>query len=149
MLASLRPSQNIAILATLAPASQAAGTYTTGWIAAAQFEAFLAVVQNGVLGASATIDAKMQQAQDSGGTGAKDITVTAMTQNVKATDDGKVNLINLLQRDLDLSNGFGYLRLSITVGTAASLVGGLILGVNERYAPAASNNASAVKQVVN
>ena len=149
MLATLKPTQNIALL-DVVPASAATGTYTTGWLAAAKYEAFLAVVQNGALGSSGTIDAKIQQAQDSSGTNAKDVTATIMTQNTQAGgDSNKVNLINLLQRDLDIPNGFGYFRLSITVGTATSVVGGLVYALNERYAPAAGNNGTAVKQVVN
>jgi hypothetical protein len=34
----------------------------------------IAVIKTGVLGASATVDAKLQQATDSSGTGVKDIT---------------------------------------------------------------------------
>jgi hypothetical protein len=149
MLSTLRPSQSIAVLDRIAPISQAAGTVTGAWLSFSQFEAFMFVLQNGVLGASATVDAKIQQATDNTGTGVKDVTATIMTQNVKATDDGKVNIINLLERELDLANGFGWVRLSITVGTATSLVSAVVLGVNERYAPANTQNAAAVKQVVN
>jgi hypothetical protein len=39
----------------------------------------------GVLGASATVDAKLQQATDNSGTGVKDVTGKAITQLVKAT----------------------------------------------------------------
>jgi len=149
MLSTLRPSQNVALVGVIAPQSAAVGTLTSGWISMSQFEALLAVVQNGTLGASATVDAKVQQATDSSGTGAKDLAVTVMTQNVKATDDNKVNLINVLERDLDIANGFGWVRLSVTVGTAASLLAAQIFGVNARYAPENTLNSTSVKQIVN
>jgi hypothetical protein len=41
----------------------------------------------GVLGAAATVDAKLQQATDTSGTGAKDISGKAITQLVKASND--------------------------------------------------------------
>ncbi len=81
-------------------------------IAIAGFNTLLAVIQTGVLGSSATVDAKVQQVQDSSGTGAKDITGRAITQIVKATGDNKQALINVKPDDLDTANGFGFVRLS-------------------------------------
>ena len=93
-------------------------------------------------------DAKLQQALDSAGTSAKDITGKALTQIVKATGDNKQALINVKPEELDTVNGFGFVRLSITVGTAASLAGAQILGVNPRYASADALNQAAVAQIV-
>ena len=149
MLSTLRPSQNIAVIATIAPASQAIGPVSSGWISFNAFEAMMGLVQNGALGVAATIDAIFQQALDGIGTGAKPVVATGMVQNVVATDNGKVNIINLLERDLDVANGFQFVQLTVTVGVAASFAGALVLGVNERYGPAARNNAVFVKQVVN
>ena len=80
MFPNAKGSELLAILATLDPSSQAAGTATTGWISAANHHGFLAIVQTGVLGTGATIDAKLQQAQDASGTGAKDISGKAIIQ---------------------------------------------------------------------
>ena len=68
---------------------------------------------------SNVLDAKFQQAQDNIGTGAKDVTGKAIVQIVKATGDNKQALINVKPEDLDTVNGFGFVRLSVTVGTAA------------------------------
>jgi hypothetical protein len=109
------------------------------------------VVQNGVLGASATVDAKLQQATDNSGTGVKDVTGKAITQFLKATpDDGKQALINLKQEDLDFANGFKWFRLSITPATAACLIAGAVLGMDPRYGAAsdAANAATTQAQVV-
>ena len=148
MFPNAKGSEELSILATLDPASQAAGTVTTGWVPVANFHALLGVVETGLLGASATLDAKFQQAQDNIGTGAKDVTGKAITQIVKATGDNKQALINVKPEDLDTVNGFGFVRLSVTVGTAASQTAAQVLGVNPRELPANTANQAAVVQVV-
>ena len=148
MFPNAKGSELLAILATLEPVSQAAGTVTTGWISAANHHGLLVVVQTGVLGANATLDAKLQQALDNSGTGAKDISGKALTQLVKASGDNKQALINLKPDELDTVNGFGFVRLSLTVGVAASLVAAQVLGLNPRFAPADAGNQAAVTQVV-
>ena len=148
MYANAKTSEKLALLDNIAPISQSAGTVTSGWVSAANFERFLAVIQTGVLGASATVDAKLQQATDSSGTGAKDITGKAITQIVKATGDGKQVEINLRAEELDTNNSFNYFRLSVTVGTAASLIAAVIYGdIAKNQAASALNNATVVQIV--
>ncbi len=94
-------------------------------------------------------EAKLQQAQDASGTGAKDLTGKAITQLTQAASgSAKPALINLRPDDLDVTNGFSYVRLSVTVGVAASLTAAQVLGVNPRFAPGDANNRTAVVQVV-
>jgi len=146
--ANQKGSESIAVLATIDPVSQGAGTVSTGWVDQSVFFALMAVIQTGVLGASATVDAKLQQATDSGGTGAKDITGKAITQIVKASGDNKQAIINMKEADLDTEGGFRFVRLSITVGTAASLVGAALVGIISRYQPASTYNQAGVVQLV-
>lgn len=146
MFPNAKPSEQVAIVGAINPSSQAAGTASTGWVSVADYHSLLAVIATGVLGASATIDAKFQQATDSSGTGAKDIAGTSITQLVKANDDNVQAEINLLPEQLDVEGGYGYVRLQVTVGTAASLTGALLLGFVPRYAPPA--NAASVVQVI-
>lgn len=148
MFPNAKGSELLTILATLDPSSQAAGTTTTGWISVANHHGLLTVIQTGVLGTGATVDAKLQQAQDSTGTGAKDISGKAITQIVKATGDNKQALINVKAEELDTVNGFGFVRLSVTVGTAASQTAAQVLGINGRELPANTSNQAAVVQVV-
>ena len=148
MFTNSKASEMLAILATIDPASQSAGTATTGWVSVANHHGLLAVVQTGVLGTSATVDAKLQQATDSTGAGAKDVAGRAITQIVKATGDNKQALINLKPEELDTLNGFGFVRVALTVGVAASITGAQLLGVNPRFAPADSGNHAAVVQVI-
>ena len=149
MFPNAKGSEELSILATIDPASQAAGTVTSGWVALANFHALLAVVETGVLGASATVDAKLQQAQDNAGTGAKDVTAKAIVQLTQAAAaNNKQALINMKPEDLDNINGFAFVRLSLTVGVAASIVAGKLIGMNPRYATADAFNQAAVAQII-
>ena len=148
MFPNAKASELLTILATIDPVSQAAGTVTTGWLNVANHHALVAIIQTGALGTSATLDAKLQQAMDSSGTSAKDITGKALTQIVKATGDNKQALINVKPEELDTVNGFGFVRLSLTVGVAASLASAQVLGVSPRFAPADASNQAAVVQIL-
>ena len=148
MFPNAKGSELLAILATLDPSSQAAGTVTTGWISVANHHGLLAIVQTGVMGTGATLDAKVQQAQDASGTAAKDIAGKSITQIVKASGDNKQALINVKPEELDTVNGFGFVRLSVTVGVAASQTAAQVLGINGRELPANTANQAAVVQVV-
>jgi hypothetical protein len=148
MFPNAKGSELFSVLATIDPASQAVGTVTTGWISAGNHHSLLALVQSGVLGTGATLDAKLQQATDASGTGAKDVTGKAITQIVKATGDNKQALINLRPDDLDVTNGYAYVRLSVTVAVASSLTAAQLLGFNPRFAPGDASNQAAVAQVV-
>ncbi|HMW65220.1 MAG TPA: hypothetical protein PKE11_15385, partial [Accumulibacter sp.] len=86
--------------------------------------------------AAATVDAKIQQATDVSGTGAKDLSPgKSITQIVKATGDNKQALLDFRAQDLDAANGFNYVRVSLTVGAAASIVGALLYGGSPRFMP--------------
>ena len=71
-------------------------------------------------------------------------------------DDGKYqvglakcrNFICKPQGPVENRPGFAFVRLSLTVGGAASLVAGKVIGVNPRYAPAEAFNQGAVVQVI-
>lgn len=141
-------SECLAVLGTYDPVSQAAATVTTGWVDARKFAEIVAILQTGVLGAAATLDAKLQQATSAAGAGAKDIAAKSVTQIVKATGDNKQVLINVRPEQLDVNGGFCFVRLSMTVGTAASLVSALLLGVWPRQGTAADSNQAAVVQTV-
>jgi hypothetical protein len=52
---------------------------------------------------------------------------------VEATDNNELSFINLDPYKLDVNGGFSYVRLSITVGTAASLIAARLYGLNPRY----------------
>lgn len=140
----------VAVMGSIDPDAYTAGTYTTGWISTKNYQDFMAVVQAGTLGTNATIDAKIEQAQDASGTGAKDVTGAAITQITQAgTDQSDTQaVISVSTGDLDAENLFTHFRLSITVGTATSDAGGIVLGTSGRYGPAAGQDAASVGEVV-
>lgn len=146
MLINARLAELLSALATIDPVAQAAGTITTGWISAANHERFLATVQTGLMGAAGTLDAKLQQATDSAGTGVKDVTGKAIVQVLKAAGDNKQALINLRAEELDMANSFTFFRLSVTVGTATSLISAVVQAGVAKNAPASGLNQAGVVQ---
>ncbi len=146
---NVRPSDQAVLAATVNPISQAPGAVSTGWVALGGdgYEAIQAIVMAGVLGAAATLDAKLEQATSAAGAGAKDVAGKAITQLTKAGgDDDKQAIINCRSEELDVANGYTHVRLTLTVGAAASLIAGLILGHYARYQPHA--DAASVDEVV-
>lgn len=146
---NMRGSEFVAVVGNIDPDAYGTGTETTGWIAAKDFERFMAIVQAGDLGTSATLDAKLEQASDSSGTGAKDITDKAITQLTQAgSDSNKQAVINLKPAEMDMDNDFTHFRLSMTVGTAASDAGAVVLGMDPLYGPASDTDVSTVDEIV-
>lgn len=143
------PSDISAVVGVIDPDATAAGTVATGWVEAANFHSFLGVVLAGTLGSSATVDAKIEQATDGSGTGAKDLSGSSITQLTQAgTDSDKQALIQFRPEDLDVDNSFTHVRLSITVATATSDAGGVLMGFGPRYGPASDSDASTVDEIV-
>ena len=143
---NVKASEFLALLGSINPSSQAAGSLTTGWISMANVRTILAIVATGALGASATVDANLTQAQDAAGTGAKAITGKAITTITGA--GGVQALINLQAHELDVNNGYQFVELTLTVGVAASETAGFVLGASTRYEPASAFNQVGVTQIV-
>lgn len=144
----LKFSDRVAILGGIDPASTAASTVLTAWVSLDKWHSIAAILQTGALGASATVDAKLRQATDASGTSAKDITGKAITQLVKASHDNKQVVLEVKGEELDVNGGFTHVALSVTVGTAASLVSALVLGNNGRYEAASDFDDADVVQIV-
>jgi hypothetical protein len=120
--------EDVRVLGVIDPDAYAANSYSTGWIAAADYQRFMAIVMAGDLGTSATLDAKIEEATSAAGAGAQDCPGKAIAQLTQAgTDSNKQSLIHVGQEDL--SEGFTHFRLTITVAVATSDAGGLVVGV--------------------
>ena len=146
---NILPSDRLAIVAAINPVSQAAGAVSTGWISMQNWRSVMAIVQAGVLGAAATLDAKLEQATSAAGAGAKDIAGKAVTQLTQAgADSNKQAIVNLRQVELDFANGYSHVRLTLTVATQASLVSAVLLGLDARYSPASDSDAATVDEIV-
>mgnify|MGYP005992355113 CR=1 FL=1 len=148
-MSNLNASAEVAVLGSIDPDAYTAATYTSGWVDLQDWYKALAIIQAGTLGTSATIDAKIEQATDGSGTGAKDVSGTSITQLTQAgTDSDKQVLINIGTEDLDYNNSFRFVRISLTVGTATSDAGALLLGLSPRYGAANANDAATVDEIV-
>jgi hypothetical protein len=138
-----------ALLGTIDPDAYAAAAYTSDWASMADAGGCMgALIATGTLGASATVDAKLQQATDSSGTGAKDITGKAITQLVKASNDDDQAWINVKQEDLDVAGGFTHVAIVLTVGTATSDAGAFLFGSPTDYPPASNVDLASVVEIV-
>lgn len=143
---NIKPNERCTLVGVIDPDANAAATYLTGAIDMASFEECMAVVFAGTLGTNATIDAKLTQATTSGGT-YKDVTGKSITQLTEAgTDSDKQAIINCRADELDVANGYRYVKLSMTVGTATSDSGAALFGLNARYQPA--TDATTVDEIV-
>ena len=150
---NIKLNERIARLGAIPPASTAAGTVlaaagAVNWFPLANFHSVAAFLNIGAMSAGSTIDAKLRQAQDATGTGAKDITGKAIAQVLAAAGSNTLVSIEAHGDDLDVNNGFGFVALSVTVGTAASLLSAELFGNSARYAPASAFNPAAVTQTV-
>lgn len=145
---TLNPSQLAAIVGVIDPDAAGTGAQQTGWISMSDFQCIMAIVMAGTLGTAATLDAKLEQAQDASGTGAKDVAGSDITQLVKASDDDKQAIIECWAEDLDLANDFTHVRLSMTVGAATSDCGAVVMGLNPRYGPASDYDLASVAEIV-
>src|SRR5262245_59035634 len=95
-----KPAEDAGIVGVINPASLGPGTADSGWVDASKFARFMAVIQTGVLGAAATLDAKIQHATDGTGAGAEDVTGKSITQIAKATGDNVQAVINFVPEEL-------------------------------------------------
>jgi hypothetical protein len=151
--ANLRPTQRMAVIGAINPQSSAAEV-DSGWLPATAFKNYLAILQVGALGANATVDANVMQAQDNAGTGAKAIVpaggnggTKSVVQLTAAGNNGNGQcLINLQRDELDFANGFLFIRFQITPAVAASLISGIVLGMDNDYDPPAQ--AASVEQTI-
>lgn len=145
---NIKLNESIATLAVLNPSSNAAGTYTTSWVPVANFGSISAQILIGAMTATGTLDANLQQATSAAGAGAKAIAGKALAQTLAATGSNTQASIECRGEDLDVNNGFGYVALTVIIGTAASVFGASLLGANPRAETAAAFNAATVLQTV-
>ena len=147
---NIRGSEQVAVAATIDPDVYTAAAYTSDYVSMSDFESVMAIVMAGTLGSGATLDAKLVQATDSSGTGVKDISGAAITQLTQAgTDSDKQAIIGARAEDLDMDNAFTHVAVIMTVGTATSDAGAVVLGLNARSMPASDADLASVDEIVN
>ena len=136
-------------LTQLHPSNEAASgnNYTGPWMQMKNCEEFVAIVSIGGISGTATIDAKLTQATNAAGAGAKDIAGLAITQ-VPASDDFQINILSARVGQLDLKNGYKFIRSEITRGGNGNSTVGVIQMLKLFPGPAVYKSSDSVKQVV-
>jgi hypothetical protein len=139
-------TEALAILGQLDPVSQGAGTTTPITnIDMSKFKRLLFIVDVGVFGASGTVDFKLRESKTSGGT-YQDIANKAITQLLAAGGNNRIVTVEVRAEELDA--GYQFVQGSLTIGTAASLIGILCLGGEANNKPGNKQNVAAVAQQV-
>jgi len=142
-------SERVALLGAIDPDAYAASTVVSDYGYAGNFERMMAVVSVGDMVATSVVSAKLVQATTSAGAGAKDITGKSITNLTQAgTDDNKQAIINVKSDELDTTNGFDYVALSVTLATAGADAAGYLFGIDARYGPASDNDLASVDEIV-
>lgn len=139
------PSQRFVLEAVIDPDILTIGTHDSGWVSLALSHNLLASILAGTFESGATLDAKLQQATDSGGSGVKDIVGKAITQMLVSD---KQALINCRGEELDVDGEFTHVRLRITIAVDTVDGVGLVHTMDGRYQPTAEV-ASVVETITN
>lgn len=128
------------LLDTIYPVSSS--TVVNGaWVSVAGFDEIHIHIAIGLIAATGTVNADVNQATDSSGTGNKNLTDlagndVAITQLADAADNVDI-VISVLPSQLDTNNDFDHIRLSVTPATAAALLSATVWGVRAHQAPVA------------
>ncbi|MEG3084830.1 hypothetical protein U1707_14345 [Sphingomonas sp. PB2P12] len=139
MQGNLDPSARVAVAGVI-PAQQAApGVVTSNFVDMRSFYALLASLNIGVIGAAGTVDARIEQATDANGANVKAVTGLAIVQIAKAGGDNRQASINVRQEDLDKNGSFRFVRVSVTVGGAATFLSASLTGFDARYGAGSAN----------
>jgi len=138
-------NEKIAFLARISPQSQAAGTVQTGAVAVGDAMRHYFLISMGAMGASGTVDVKLQESILSTGPWV-DITDGDLAQLVDGTDDDKDHYIEIAASQL--SRNYDYVRAHITVATAASLFGVHHIGFDGHHGPLSDKSTNIGKSKV-
>lgn len=116
------PDLSMQAAVTLLETSDIGGTNaSTGWVSMAGFEKIFAYVEVGTFNAADDLDeCRLEQATDSSGTGAKDLTTDASGGNYDTDNpvdaDGDFVILEAMAEDLDVAGGFTHVRLYVAEG---------------------------------
>ena len=108
------------------PDAYVAGTITGAWVTMADYTEAAAILMVGTMGVSSTLDAKLQQAQDATGTGAKDVANSAIIQ-LAGGDGDEIVTLPVRASQLDIANAFTHIRVSVTTAVATVDYGAVVV----------------------
>jgi len=122
---------NAPVVAAIPPQTvAAAGSATSGWVAANTAETWIARCLGGALGSPTSVTFTLQQATDSSGTSAKALG----SQSVVLTTNSTYGDIQDVTERLDVANGFTYVAVKVAVvGGTGALVAASLHAADQRY----------------
>lgn len=143
-------TEEVSLLDFVSPQSAGAGTLTTGWIDLKSVGSLAALIALGAMSGGSTVAAKLEQSLTSAGSSVKDVTGKAITQLVQTPTDhsNTASWINCRADELDVANGYEWVRLSITTASAASLQFGAVFGANHKFMPASDHDSTKVNEQI-
>lgn len=131
------------VLAELAPttAHGLVGAHVTGYADMADYHRAFVWLHLGEPGQAATITVTVQQATSAAGAGAKALTNILGVAGSKspavmvAADSGEYVGIEIRSPEIDVSNGYHFIQVTVTVGAAAYTYSCVLFGIVSRYEP--------------
>jgi len=140
------PTEGFAVVGSSLVAAVDNTTIASGYIAMANWEFIAFVINTTDANADTTVNAKVQSADDSGGTNVADITGLAITQFTAAATAKQAILV---VRADQLNTGDTHVRCLVTCGngTSGSVTSIVAIGVGSNYLSAADYDASTVVEI--
>ncbi len=161
MTMNMLASEEVALVGTIDPDAYAVGAQNSDYVDMEQFGRLMVTLLLGAMSdTSTTWDLKLQQATTSGGGGVKDITGKAITQIASGSPavGDKQTVINLRADELDVNNGFSFVRAVMTSADSASPADSpvssahdacvILQGLSPRYGPASDNDLASVVEII-
>lgn len=129
-------SERNEILTTTPPtdAKAAVGAHASDYVDLAEFHRAFILILLGEAASGATIDVTVNEATDTDGSDAQELTAKAPDQIVEGDEGGYVG-IELQTEELDVDDGFHCISVTTTVGSDTYHHGVVIFGVDARYPP--------------
>lgn len=132
---NMKITSGTAALVDLAPVdinNQTLPAAVVGWVPMAKYDRAVFYCLMGVIGAGGSGTWTVQQAQDSIGTGVK--TVGTHTQAYTDASDGTVFQMEIRAEELDVTNGFCYVRVQVAASAHSAIAAALCVRTRARYA---------------
>lgn len=129
---NLNPSMRAVIVMAMAASSNAAGEHATGAVDMSQFDNVEVIANVGAFGSGASGTLKFQQSKTADFSEVKDIEnreALVLVEDMPA-------VVDLNQGELDINDGFQYVRAVLTATTQSITAGLVVLGFDARHAPA-------------
>lgn len=140
-------SQELAVVATVDPGALLDNTTATSdWVDISKFNKVMFVVAVGAT--DTTVDAIIQEADDSSGTNPATVSGKSITQLTGANGDNKQVILEA--NASEISSGKTHIACKVTVGdgTSGAYVTVIGLGGCARYNPASNNDLASVVEII-